>query len=86
MGTIAGVSLLILGCMCKCYCNARRKLKDLSKTMHKSDKKKSGSGDDVNACVESEVVRKSNVQQRNTPEDRVSLGSDRVKFVKGSMY
>ena len=50
--------------------------------MHKSDKKKSGSGDDVNACVESEVVRNSNVQQRNTPEDRVSLDSDRVIFLK----
>ena len=44
--------------------------------MHKSDKKNSGSGDDVNACVESEVMRNRNVQQRNTPEDRVSLDSD----------
>ena len=52
--------------------------------MHKSDKIKSGSGDDVKACVESEVVRKRNMQQRNTPEDRVSLDSDRVTFVKGA--
>ena len=84
---MAAVCLVIVGCVCRCYCKARRKMKDLSKTLHKDNRKKSDSGEDVNACVESEVVRSRGVQARHFSEDRVSIkstDSERVIFEKGA--
>ena len=72
---MAAVCLVIVGCVCRCYCEVRRKIKDLSKTLHKDDKKKSDSGEDVNACVESEVVRSRGAQARHITEGRVSIKS-----------
>ena len=48
-------------------------MKDLSRVMQQSDRKKSGSGEDVNAEVETHVTTSSrvdldNVQQRNQYE------------------
>ena len=55
--------------------------------MQKDDRKKSGSGEDVNACVETEVVRNRGAQARHITEDRVSIkstDSERVIFEKGA--
>ena len=77
-----------------CWSGVRRKLRDLTRGMQQSDRKKSGSGEDVNAQVETHVTTSSrvdldNIQQRNQYEhaDRLSLhsnDSDIVIFKKGA--
>ena len=55
--------------------------------MHRDDRKRSDSGEDVNACVETEVVRNKGAQARHITEDRVSIrstDSERVIFEKGA--
>ena len=84
-------------CLCyvlKLYCGVRRKLKDLTRGLQQTDRKKSGSGEYMNAEVETHVTRNNrvdldNIQQRNQNEhgDRLSLhsnDSDIVIFKKGA--
>ena len=73
LSVVTAVSLMWVCCLLKLYCALRRKLKDLSRGMQQSDRKKSGSGEDVNAEVETHVTTSSrvdldNVQQRNQYE------------------
>ena len=89
LSVVVCVSLLAFCCTLRCYIKLRRKFNDLNKGLKKEDKKKSGSGEDLNKDVVS-GARSSRGRQRASSEETSfnntsisSSGSDSVIFERG---